>query len=67
MAEVLRVELLVPEARSAEEPSGRPGTGQLGIPVARSAVGTAELSGLERAERVEGSDCSEWLSGEVFT
>jgi len=46
MAEVLRVERLVPEVQSAEEPSGRPGTGQLGIPVARSAAGTSCLTGL---------------------
>jgi hypothetical protein len=40
IAEVLQVERLVPEARSAEEPNGRPETGQLCIPVARSAAGT---------------------------
>jgi len=53
MAEVLRVERLVPEARSAEEPSGRPGTGQLGIPVARSTAGTTELSGRADALLIE--------------
>jgi hypothetical protein len=42
MQEVLPVERLVPEARSAEEPNGRPGTLQLGIPVARSAAGTID-------------------------
>jgi len=35
----LQVERLVPEARRAEETNGRPETGQLGIPVARSATG----------------------------
>jgi len=40
VAEVLQVERLVPKARSAKEPNGRPGTGQLGIPVAQSAAGT---------------------------
>jgi len=40
IAEVLQVERLVPEAQSAEEPNGRPGTGQLGVPAVRSAVGT---------------------------
>jgi len=44
MAEVPRVERLIPEAQSAEEPSGRPGTGQLGIPVVRSAAGTMRVS-----------------------
>jgi len=51
MAEVPRVERLVPEARSTEESSGRPGTGQLGIPVARSAAGTSELSGEQPPSR----------------
>ena len=40
ITEVPPVERLVPEARSAEEPTGGPGTGQLGIPGARSAAGT---------------------------
>jgi len=44
IAEVLQVERLVPEAQSAEEPSGRPGTGQLAIPGARSAAGTAGVT-----------------------
>jgi len=44
IAEVPLVQRLVPEARSAEEPTGGPGTGQLGIPGARSAAGTAELT-----------------------
>jgi len=39
----LPVERLVPEARSAEEPNRRPGTRQLGIPVARSAAGTLRI------------------------
>jgi len=38
IAEVLQVERLVPEARSAEEPNGRPGTGQLGIHAAHLAI-----------------------------
>jgi len=51
MAEVPRVERLVLEALSAKEPSGRPGTGQLGIPVARSAAGTTELTGFYGVQR----------------
>jgi hypothetical protein len=42
IAEVLPVERLVPEALRAEEPNGRPGTGQLGIPGVRSAAGNID-------------------------
>jgi len=38
------VERLVPEARSGEEPNGRPRTGQLDIPVVRSATGISIFS-----------------------
>jgi len=44
MQEVLRVERLVPEARSAEEPNGRPGTGQLGIPAPKARQRKSHLS-----------------------
>jgi len=44
IAEVPLVERLVPEARSAEEPTWGPGTGHLGITGARSAAGTAEIT-----------------------
>ena len=43
--ENLLVERLVPEARSADGPNGRPDTGQLAIPVARSAAGMARFTG----------------------
>jgi len=45
ITEVPLVQRLVPEERSAEEPTGGPGTGQLGIPEARSAAGTLRFSG----------------------
>jgi len=41
----LQVERLVPEARSAEEPNGRPGTRQPGVPAAQSAAGTPQITG----------------------
>jgi len=46
IAEVLPVERLVPKALRAEEPNGRPGTGQLGIPAVRSAAGIGIGRGL---------------------
>jgi hypothetical protein len=42
MPENLSVERLVPEARSAEGPNGRPDTRQLGIPAALHAAGTID-------------------------
>jgi hypothetical protein len=51
IAEVLQVERLVPEARSAEEPNGRTGTGQLGIPAVRSAAGTFAFTRSSGARR----------------
>jgi len=58
MAMVPQVERLVPEARSAEEPGGRPGTGQLGIPAARSAAGTTAVTGREVTSGPCAATCS---------
>jgi hypothetical protein len=55
IAEVLPAERLVPEVRSAEGPNGRPGTGQLRVPAARSDAGTKSSPGAApwRCDRVE--------------